>query len=513
MNKLIILLTFGLLSGSISGQKSIISGGAESITIAELRDHMFYLASDELEGRMTGTEGYNKAAQYCVTQFRQAGLSPICIGENPILSYYQEFMIDKYSPGQNNKISILKGTDKQTFSFEDNFIVYYGGPFETGELTGDLVFVGTGIRETEYGIDDYINLDVKGKWVVMFENLPGNIRQRFPQQLWQKYHYVPESRQLRVKAAKVEGAAGIIFISEYIASDRWKGLVTAFHDFDALSGLNNPFLDYVLPVVIIDSVMTSYLFSGQEYNPFDNPKESKSFELKQCKLSLRKDYSHSNFQTANVIGLVEGSDPILKNEFVTLTAHLDHMGIVKGEVMNGADDNASGSAGVLEIAEALVLSKPRRSIICILCAGEELGLLGSFYFSEHTPVSFNNIIANINLDMIGSSDTDVKGLAPFGSGRINQGLRDIISKVSEKTKYPALNWAYADTARYLNMSDHYHFHLKGIPSVFFFSGDNADIHLPTDDAEKIDYDFFQKSCQLVYEVVMELANGNISLRD
>jgi Zn-dependent M28 family amino/carboxypeptidase len=114
--------------------------------------------------------------------------------------------------------------------------------------------------------------------------------------------------------------------------------------------------------------------------------------------------------------------------------------------------------------------------------------------------------------MIGYSDTDVKGLAPNGAGRITPKLRELISEVSERTQYVPIDWAYADTDRYVNMSDHYPFHLKRIPAVFFFSGDNADIHMPSDDAEKIDYDFFQRSCKLVYEIVMELANGDIILK-
>jgi Zn-dependent M28 family amino/carboxypeptidase len=211
--------------------------------------------------------------------------------------------------------------------------------------------------------------------------------------------------------------------------------------------------------------------------------------------------------------LIEGSDPILKKEYITLCAHLDHLGNQLGEVMNGADDNASGSVGVLEIAEALAMSKPARSVICMLFSGEELFLIGSHYLTENSPVPIENIIANVNLDMIGCSDTDIKALAPIGAGRITSKFKEIITRVNDMTQNLAIDWAYADTSRYVNMSDHYPFHLKKIPAVFFFSGDNADIHMPTDDAEKIDYEFFQKSCQLVYEIVMKLANRNFSLRD
>jgi Zn-dependent M28 family amino/carboxypeptidase len=110
--------------------------------------------------------------------------------------------------------------------------------------------------------------------------------------------------------------------------------------------------------------------------------------------------------------------------------------------------------------------------------------------------------------MIGCSNTGVKGLAPIGAGRISPKLKEVISKVSNEKQYVPVDWLYADTCRFIDSSDHYPFHLKKIPAVFFFSGDNPDIHTPTDDAEKIDYEFFQKSCRLIYEVIMELANGN-----
>jgi hypothetical protein len=144
MKKFKILLISGLLSTCLSGQKSMISEGAQSITIEELRDHMFYLASDELEGRQSGTAGYDKAAQYIVTQLRQAGLSPFC-KNNDSLSYYQNITIVRYSPGLSNSVIIAKGSDRRIYKFERNFILTRGGPFETKEISGGLVFVGSGL--------------------------------------------------------------------------------------------------------------------------------------------------------------------------------------------------------------------------------------------------------------------------------------------------------------------------------------------------------------------------------
>jgi hypothetical protein len=507
MNKLNILLLSGLCFTSLSAQKNIISEGAESITIEELRDHMFYLASDELEGRQSGTAGYDKAAQYVVTQFRQAGLSPICKSDSS-LSYYQNITIDKYSPGSNNAITVTKDSNKRTFSFEDDFVIYCGSPFETKELSAVLVFAGAGIKEPDYGIDDYKNIDIKGKWAVILENVPDIVKKKLPAEILKKYIYPPEGIKRIVQQAKDAGAIGIILLPGDRKLKRWKTIAEAYHDYYTIPGTGQIWINTILPTVLINSTMIEYIFTGQKYNPLTDKKSYKSFELKKCELTLRKEYNTSTIHTANVIGFIKGSNPALENEYIVLSGHLDHMGVRNGEVMNGADDNASGSAGVLEIAEALAKSKPERSIICILCAGEELGLLGSYYFTENSPVPLKDIIVNINLDMIGCSNTGVKGLAPIGAGRISPKLKEVISKVSNEKQYVPVDWLYADTCRFIDSSDHYPFHLKKIPAVFFFSGDNPDIHTPTDDAEKIDYEFFQKSCRLIYEVIMELANGN-----
>ena len=182
---------------------AILENSEESITIDEIRDHIFYLASDELEGRLPGTSGFEKAMEYCVTQLRQAGLSPICINSDSKLSYYQNIPINKYSPDMDNKVVIIKNGIERTFSFEDNFLIMYGmGPFETKEISGELAFVGAGIREPDYGIDDYKNIDVKGKWAVIIappEELPITIRKKLPLDILQKYQ-----NNLRVKRKIIE---------------------------------------------------------------------------------------------------------------------------------------------------------------------------------------------------------------------------------------------------------------------------------------------------------------------
>lgn len=518
MKKKLILLLFALLSPCLLAQESKKSGEGETITIEELRDHMFYLGSDELEGRLSGSPGFVKAQQYVVTQLRQAGLSPIAKTKDATRSYYQDITIYKYSPDSGNRLTVIKNGNERTFSIKDDFIINSDNSFETKESSGGLAFVGAGLKESDHGINDYNNIEVKGKWVVVLAingALPLSIEKKLSPEILRKYNNnLEEKRKIIIKNAKDAGAIGIITIPPNAMLKNWKRMKESTQDFHIVPGIAKIYRESSLPVIIIDSSMVDYLFNGEKYNPRTDKEPYKSFVFKNSELRLQKKYNLSTIPTSNVVALIEGSDPILKNEFIILGAHLDHMGILNGVIMNGADDNASGSAGVLEIAEALVKSKPKRSVICVLYTGEELGLLGSSYFTENPPVPLKDIIANINIDMIGCLNTDVKGLAPIGASGVSSKLKEVIIKVGEKNKEIPLDWTYEDTnPSIISGSDNYSFQLKKIPAVFFFTGLNSDIHKPSDDAEKIDYEILQKSCKLIYEVTLELANGNVNLKD
>jgi hypothetical protein len=505
------LLLLVLISNLMSAQENTKSEGSESITISELRDHIYYLSSDELEGRLPGTAGYDKAAQYAVTQFRQAGLSPVCRSSDSKLTYYQNVPIHKFYLGPNTWITITKDKNEHTFSLYKDFFINIREPLKGKVLSGELVVVGSGIKEPDYEIDDYKGIDVKGKWVMMLYELPVFVREKLPEEILKKYF--PDFGY-RIQLAKDAGALGIITI---ILDDNefeiWKEYAQRSHEFYTLPEIGNLNYNKLLTLIVVDSLVIDYLFEGQINSPHDRDEYSKSYILPECKVQLKTDDSLSILKTTNAIGLIEGSDSSLKHEYIVLCGHLDHLGSENSEVMNGADDNASGSAGILEIAEAIAKSKPERSVICLLTTGEEIGRQGSYYFTENSPVPLKDIIANINIDMIGWSNTDVNGLAPIGSESVTPKLKETINRISEKTPYVKINWAYADTCPIFDLYDQYPFHLKGIPAVTFFSGSNADYHTPKDDAEKIDFEFYQKSCRFIYEVVLELANGDINLRE
>ena len=511
MKKLTLILLAGLLYTCISAQESSLSQGAETITISELRDHIYYLASDELEGRLPGTPGFEKTMEYVVTQLRQVGLSPVCKTSDSKLSYYQDITINKYSPGKDNRVTIIKNANERIFVFEDNFIIICGNPFEIKELSGGLAFVGAGIREPEYGIDDYKNIDVKGKWVVVLpgeESFPMAIKKKLPLEILQKYKSdSSEKWEIIIQNANDAGAIGVISLP--IPSYPLESIAGSFHDKIILPGFGKLTWDYSKPFLVIDSSMVDYLFNGEKYDLIRNKESYKTFVLKNTEFKLQKEYNLSTTHTANVVALIEGSDPILKNEYIILGAHIDHLGIRKNEVMNGADDNASGCAAVVEIAEALVKSKLKRSVICILFTGEELGLLGSYYFTENSPIPLKNIIAVNNLDMIGRPNGISNEFSTIGAERISPKLKEIICGVNNQTLQLILD--SVNYNNYYSRSDQYSFYLKRIPSVVFTSGEHKDYHTPADDPEKIDYEFLQKNCQLVYEIILKLANGDINL--
>jgi Zn-dependent M28 family amino/carboxypeptidase len=238
-----------------------------------------------------------------------------------------------------------------------------------------------------------------------------------------------------------------------------------------------------------------------------------SFELVGVRVSFGLKTIGEDFESMNVVGMVPGTDPAVSGEYVTLGAHLDHVKPLNGQVCNGADDDASGSVGILEIAEAIAQQPPRRSVVFSLYTAEESGLLGSRFFVANCPIPVKNITVNLNLDMIGRSDSSARQSRKhyvIGSDKTNPELRRLIDSVNSVTVKWPLDFESED--RSMAGSDHMSFHKEGIPVAFFFSGRHEDLHLPTDDPENIDFEKMQKLTQLVYEVTVEIGNQRPSLR-
>jgi Zn-dependent M28 family amino/carboxypeptidase len=221
--------------------------------------------------------------------------------------------------------------------------------------------------------------------------------------------------------------------------------------------------------------------------------------------------------SVNVLGYVEGIDPVLKDEVVIVTAHYDHLGMRGNDIFFGADDNASGTSGVMEIAQAFAQAKssgngPKRSVLCMLVTGEEKGLLGSQYYVEHPIFPLAQTVADVNIDMIGRNDEkhpDSNYTYVIGSDRLSTELHHINETVNQLYTKLQLDYTYnmdSDPNRYYYRSDHYNFAKNGIPVIFYFSGAHADYHRPTDTPDKIRYEKAEAIARLAFHTAWELAN-------
>jgi Zn-dependent M28 family amino/carboxypeptidase len=244
----------------------------------------------------------------------------------------------------------------------------------------------------------------------------------------------------------------------------------------------------------------------------------KSIKAK-AKIELRLDKESKTLEGSNVLAVIEGSDEKLKKEYVFVTAHYDHLGMADSTVIYyGADDNASGTSGVIEIARAFAEAKkegkgPKRTVVCMLVSGEEKGLLGSKYYTEFPLFPLDKTIVDINIDMIGRVDekhaNNPDYIYVIGDDRISTHLHDISEMVNSEHTKLELDYKYNakdDPNKYYERSDHYNFAEKGIPVIFYFNGTHADYHRPTDTVEKINFDALAKRAQLAFYVAWEAAN-------
>jgi aminopeptidase YwaD len=444
------------------------SGNDPKITSGEVSDHIKYLASDELAGRFPGTDGDRLTAEYVINEFEEYGITPA--GEK---GYLQPFdYISEIKLGSGNSVAfgngeILKGAG-------DEFTPVYLS--SNGSAGGNMVFVGYGINAPDLNYNDYAGIDLKGKIAVMMMFSPG----------YNNPHDNPFSKyeRLRVKcaAAKEQGAAGIIVI---------KGPETGEEELIRLR-MSGPGENLELPVMNLKRVYIESFLKDKKLTQIqkeiDSLRTPQSFELGET-AQIKTDLNRIKAETNNVIGMIEGSDPALKNEYILIGAHMDHLGdglkygslhdSHAAEIHNGADDNASGVAGILELAEYYSNKKKnlKRSIIFMTFSGEEAGLIGSAYFTKSELMKKYNIVTMINLDMVGRLTDKKLTIGGTGTSSIWQGLLDSLNKT--------YNFAAAYNKDGFGPSDHASFYAKDIPVLFFFTGLHKDYHKPSDDWQHI----------------------------
>jgi Zn-dependent M28 family amino/carboxypeptidase len=485
-----------ITAGAVAQQQPAPSQNGPSV--AKLQQHVSYLASDALDGRRTGTAGATDAARYIAGEFARLGLKPAIggpatrRGSQIMARYLQSFpYVSGVELGKRNEFAI--GPTGQRLILSDEWIPL--GFSTNGSVTGSLVFVGFGIKAAELNYDDYQGLPVSGNIAVAVAGTPDgdNPHGRF-------FRYVDV--QWKAIAAREAGAKALLVI----ASDpNFKEERLAKLRYDNMAG------DVGLPIVAVSQQALAKLapqLSLSELTRLAAAKQQSSFKPIGGPFTVTTDIVRKQAPAYNVIGVLEGSDPVAKKETVVIGAHYDHLGRGgsgslaqrSGEIHHGADDNASGTAGMLELARLFTSQRPRpkRTIVFIGFGGEEEGLLGSNYYVSHPTAPLQNTVAMINMDMIGRMKD--RKLVIGGVGTAKE-WRDIIAKGT------------ADQNRSFQLtlnedgygpSDHSSFYMKQVPVLFFWTGTHTDYHKPSDTFEKINYTDQARILDLVAYIVREI---------
>ncbi|MDD5362105.1 MAG: M20/M25/M40 family metallo-hydrolase [Ignavibacteria bacterium] len=461
--------------------------GVEKISGDNLIKTVEFLASPELKGRLAGSEGFYKAAEFMAGEFKSLGLKPA--GNE---GYYQTFTTEynEIVAPCGFSLSNKDGSEKKYKLGEDFICRGFTG---SGKVSAEIVFAGYGFSDAENNFDEYAGIDANGKIVMMFKQTPS---WKIKDKEWN------QSLRYRGSIALKHGAAGVIFVSKPNDANPQKPIGSV------MDGEGEHLIS--LPMIHADLNAVDDILGVEGKNikalqtELDEKKTPISFSTN-TKVSIEVTALYTkDRRTMNVAGILEGSGTELKNEYLIIGAHLDHVGDQAGEVyFPGANDNASGSASVLELARTFVKSgiKPKRSIMFILFSNEESGLLGSSYYCKNPIVPVEKTVAMLNNDCVGFGDS-----IQIGNGKSAPGLwqitRTIDSLYTKAMIMRTWNGGGADAAP---------FHQLKIPCLYFVSYFSYTfLHLPGDKPETLNKSTFEKECKLAYMTAFEIANGNYS---
>ena len=483
---------------------------AETITADDLKKHLFIIASPEMEGRETAKEGQRKAAAYIENHFKSLGLKPPA----SLKGYQQSFAMHTDSLVSSsftlNKKELIWGKDYLSPADAD----------EDGIINASqIIFAGYGISTKNY--DDYTNLNVKGKVVMLVNGEP----------IKDGIYYVSGNKQYSklwaVKvAAKLEtafkhGAKGVLMINP--GADKFSSYTI---EQSKTSKMYLPSAEKTVNGINISHNLGRLILGKKQFDKIiEKAKKQEAFTKQDYiskKISLQALYKEQKklFYSTNVLGVLEGTDK--KQEYVFVTAHYDHLGIVNGELHPGADDDGSGTTAVLEIADAFSKAaeagyKPRRTVVFMTVSGEEKGLWGSEYYSNNPVFPLNKTSVDLNIDMIGRIDEQrnygdsTNYVYVIGDDKLSTELTPLTDSVNKTYTNLELDRKFNDPNdpnRYYYRSDHFNFAEKGVPVIFYFDNMHNDYHRKSDTPDKINYPLQAKRAQLVFYTAWDMANRN-----
>ncbi len=518
-------------------------GNSDAISEQEMKIHEYFLASDQLEGRNLPSRGYDTAALYVASNLAQWGILPAgsTTGTNgPLQPYFMPFeLVSKQIVVADSKVSV----GSSNFEYGKSWIIpggrFGGSPVEAIKISGNLFFVGDGYVVKKTNVNPYEGIDVKGK-IVIAAGLPSELRNQppgprgpgTPNPLGEACtdFYSPE------QAAAKNGAIAVVRVETYqqVTNGLGQGAPTVGSEMGP-NGLSYRVAKFApnsacptVPSITVDLSLANAIFQGEKqtgeqiFAASTGAAKPNVFALNaDKKLSMQVSVKESPGHAENVVGMLEGGDPELKQEYVLMSAHLDHLGLTaSGEVNHGADDDGSGSTALLAIAHAYAEGaakgiRPKRSIIFLWNAGEEKGLWGSQYFAEFPPVDISKVVADLNIDMIGRTKgpkfedsnkshvlVNSNEILVVGPNVSSDDLEKTIETTNSEYQKLALNHFYDSTVpdkthdnlgpsargqRIFYRSDHYNFAKVGVPIAFFTTGLHPDYHRPSDTPDKLDY--------------------------
>jgi len=486
---------------------SVLLAAPTSITPEAVLEHIKFLASDELKGRGDGSPELEIAADYVAKQFKAAGLQPGGTGSE----WFQPFQLDAgLTVGKGNTLSLTAKGKTVNFSLGSTYYPLSSPATEdpskpSAELHGlPLVFAGYGIAVPNVDYDDYARVDVTGKAVLIFSHEP---QERDANSKLNGTRPVPQtSLASKASIARSRGAKMLIVVGD-----------PAHRTDDApysLFGSDPDAEDHVIPVLRIRRAEAQPLLDAWQLDAaarqIDGDLVPRSRELPDATVDYVEHLSKNLRMVRNVVGVLPGSDPVRAKESIVIGAHYDHVGLggrlstspdKTGEIHNGADDNASGTASIIEIARAAAADRSRfpRTLVFVAFAGEERGLLGSEFYASHARTPIESTIAMLNLDMVGRANgaVDVSGLEAAPSLEADFGVAVKASGATLKIKREGPG---------AGRSDDYNFIVRRIPAINFFTGFHADYHSPGDDWQKIDAAGTSQVARLALELAAALAN-------
>ncbi len=490
--------------------------GFTAIQERDLRSNLAFLASDSLEGRMSLQPGDDAAAQWVASEFRKAGLQPAC-GD----SYLQPVPLIEYHPDRvHSYLAVQTNGSEKKWQFPNA----YGSFPRDIDASGAVVFAGYGITAPELHYDDYANLDVQAKIVLLFDHEP---QENDPKSIFNgtgNTRYA--TTRVKVLNAQAHGAIGVLIVAEpnrkhpsnqeRVARIGGTNTRAVPLPAQALAGDR-----LQIPSVTISDAIAKELFASANLSPsdlqfsIDKDLKPQSHPLPSAHVTIHSRNSFTREASSyNAVGLLAGSDPALAQETILISAHHDHDGKSLDQIWHGADDNGSGTVGVVELAHAFAVNpaKPKRSILFVVFAAEERGLLGSFYMAQHPLRPLATTRAMINFDMIGRDEApsnQTQGLIDIPADTTNRlnliGATyspDYNRTVQREDRLIGLTLDYRfDHESALNVffrSDQFPFVLENVPAFWWFTGFHPDYHHVTDTADKIDYRKMTKILQLAY---------------